>query len=174
MKMGLGPDLTLEATVNPDFGQVEADPAEVNLSALETFFPEKRPFFLEDSRLLNTSLANNFFNSRRIGAPPTAPVSADYVDYPQTATILTAAKLTGRLVSGTSIGILGAMTGEEFAHTAQRARINRQSTRCSAGELGTGTRSAGVRTVRVNYQRNVYCGSSRSQTGGSVGCAVEP
>jgi Domain of unknown function (DUF5916) len=120
LKMGLGPDLTLEATVNPDFGQVEADPAEVNLSALETFFPEKRPFFLEDSRLLNTSLANNFFNSRRVGAPPTAPVSADYVDYPQTATILTAAKLTGRLVSGTSIGILGAMTGEEFAHTAQR------------------------------------------------------
>ena len=120
LKMGLGPNLTLEATVNPDFGQVEADPAEVNLSALETFFPEKRPFFLEDSRLLNTSLANNFFNSRRIGAPPTAPVSADYVDYPQTSTILTAAKLTGRLVSGTSIGILGAVTGEEFAHTAQR------------------------------------------------------
>jgi uncharacterized protein DUF5916 len=120
LKMGLGPDLTLEATVNPDFGQVEADAAEVNLTALETFFPEKRPFFIEGSRLLNTSLANNFFNSRRIGAPPTAPVSADYVDYPQTNTILTAAKLTGRLVSGTSIGILGAITGEEFARTAQR------------------------------------------------------
>src|SRR6185436_18776177 len=55
-KMGIGPNLTLEGTVNPDFGQVEADPAEVNLTAFETFFAEKRPFFLEGAQLLNTSL----------------------------------------------------------------------------------------------------------------------
>jgi hypothetical protein len=56
LKLGFGPNLTLDATVNPDFGQVEADPAEVNLTAFETFFDEKRPFFIEGSRLLNSSL----------------------------------------------------------------------------------------------------------------------
>jgi hypothetical protein len=113
VRMGLGPSLTLEATVNPDFGQVEADAAEVNLSAFETNFPEKRPFFLEGGNLLNMTRVNNFFYTRRIGAAPTAPVSGDYVDYPQTSTILASAKLTGRLASGMSIGILGAVTGEE-------------------------------------------------------------
>ena len=82
LKMGIGPNLTLEATVNPDFGQVEADPAEVNLSAFETFFDEKRPFFLEGARLLTTPLEQNFFYSRRIGAPPSVSVSGNYVDYP--------------------------------------------------------------------------------------------
>ncbi len=115
LKMGLGPNLTLEATVNPDFGQVEADPAEVNLSAFETFFAEKRPFFTEGAGLFALKGANNFFYSRRIGAPPTAPVAGDYVDYPQTSTIATAAKLTGRLASGTSVGLIGAVTTEESA-----------------------------------------------------------
>ena len=92
MKAGLGPNLTLEATVNPDFGQVEADPAEVNLTAFETFFNEKRPFFLEGSQLLNTRLANNFFYSRRIGAVPGVQTSGDFVDYPTAATILGAAR----------------------------------------------------------------------------------
>ena len=119
-KMGVGPNLTLEATVNPDFGQVEADPAEVNLSAFETFFNEKRPFFTEGSQLLTTRLANNFFYSRRIGASPTASVTGDFVDYPSTSTILGAAKLTGRLSSGTSLGFLGASTDEEFARISNR------------------------------------------------------
>jgi hypothetical protein len=113
LKMGLGPNLTLEATVNPDFGQVEADPAEVNLSAFETTFPERRPYFLEGSTLLNTTQVNNFFYSRRIGAPPIGPASGDFVDYPTTSTILTSAKLTGRLASGLSLGLLGAVTDEE-------------------------------------------------------------
>ncbi len=114
LKMGLGPNLTLEATVNPDFGQIEADPAEVNLSAFETFFPERRPFFLEGSNLLQFA-TNNFYYSRRIGARPGGPASGDYVDYPNTATILGAAKLTGRLPSGTSLGFLGAVTDAESA-----------------------------------------------------------
>jgi hypothetical protein len=116
LKMGLGSNLTLEATVNPDFGQVEADPAEVNLSAVETFFSERRPFFLEGSDLLS-GFVNNYFYSRRIGATPAERASGDFVDRPRAATILGAAKLTGRLKSGTSIGVLSAVTGEESARS---------------------------------------------------------
>jgi hypothetical protein len=116
LKFGVGSNLTLEATVNPDFGQIEADPAEVNLSAFETFFSERRPFFLEGSNLLQAA-TSNFFYSRRIGARPTGPAPGDFTDYPSTATILGAAKLTGRLPSGTSIGVLGAATNEEHAET---------------------------------------------------------
>ena len=116
LKMGLGSNLTLEATVNPDFGQVEADPAEVNLSAVETFFSERRPFFLEGADLL-TGYPNNFFYSRRVGAAPPGRADGTYVDRPRAATILGAAKLTGRLESGTSIGVLSGVTGEETART---------------------------------------------------------
>ena len=73
LKVGIGPNLTLDATFNPDFGQVEADPSEVNLTANETFFVEKRPFFTEGARLLNMVQATNFFYSRRIGATPETP-----------------------------------------------------------------------------------------------------
>ena len=117
VKMGLGPNLTLEATFNPDFGQVEADPAEVNLSAFETRFPEKRPFFLEGSSLFNIGHPN-FYYSRRIGARPSGPADDDYVDYPSTSTILGAAKLTGRLPSKTSVGFLAAVTDDESARLA--------------------------------------------------------
>jgi hypothetical protein len=113
IKMGLGPSLTLQATVNPDFGQVEADPAEVNLSAFESIFSEKRPFFVEGNQLL--SGVGQYFYSRRIGAAPRGPADGDYVDYPSASTILGAAKLTGRLASGTSLGALAAVTAEEDA-----------------------------------------------------------
>ena len=117
MKMGLGPNLTLEATVNPDFGQVEADPAEVNLTAFETRFPERRPFFVEGAQLFSLTHPN-FYYTRRIGARPTGPASADFVDYPSDSTIVAAAKLTGRLPSKTSIGVLAAATDEEWARLA--------------------------------------------------------
>jgi hypothetical protein len=120
MKMGLGSSLTLEVTVNPDFGQVEADPAEVNLTAFETIFPEKRQFFTEGARLLNLEVQTQLFNSRRIGQRPLAPVSGAFVDYPDSTTILSAAKFTGRTASGTSLGFLGAVTEEEFARVADR------------------------------------------------------
>ena len=126
VKMGLGPSLTLEATVNPDFGQVEADPAEVNLSAFETFFSERRPFFIEGSQLLE-GRGPTYFYSRRIGAAPSGDADGDYVDFPGTSTILGAGKLTGRLRNGTSIGALGAVTGSEHARTftAEDGRIQR-------------------------------------------------
>ena len=115
-KMGLGPNLTVDGTVNPDFGQVEADPAVVNLSAFEVFFDEKRPFFTEGSQLLKGN-GPNFFYSRRIGAAPRGDAAGDFVDYPSHSTILGAAKLTGRLASGMSLGALAAVTGQETART---------------------------------------------------------
>jgi len=120
VKMGLGPNLTLQATVNPDFGQVELDPAVVNLSAFETFFPERRPFFTEGSGLLQGG-GQPYFYSRRIGQRPRLGVRGDYVDYPEATTILGAAKLTGRLPSGTSVGALAAVTDREFAATYDTA-----------------------------------------------------
>jgi hypothetical protein len=114
LKMGVGPNLTLDATINPDFGQVEADPAEVNLSDFETRFDERRPFFMEGNELLTLSHPNVFY-TRRIGSPPVGAASGDWVDYPSDSQILGAAKLTGRLPSGTSLGVLAAVTGQEFA-----------------------------------------------------------
>ncbi|HUF90582.1 MAG TPA: DUF5916 domain-containing protein [Gemmatimonadota bacterium] len=113
-KMGLGSNLTLDAAVNPDFGQVEADPAEVNLSAFETFFEERRPFFTEGQQNFQGN-GPSYFYSRRIGASPHGQADGDFVDTPNTTTILGAAKLTGRLPSGLTVGALGAITDEEQA-----------------------------------------------------------
>jgi hypothetical protein len=157
VKIGIGSNLTLEATVNPDFGQVEADPAEVNLTAFETFFEERRPFFVEGANLLVGNV-NNYFYSRRIGAPPSTRVSGDFVDYPRTTTILGAAKLTGRMKSGTSIGVLGAVTDEEFADVSaalvrSRARLVPRSLFGVARieqEFGPPGSSAGLMTTVVH------------------------
>ncbi len=125
LKAGITSDLTLTATLNPDFGQVEADPSVVNLTAFETFFPEKRPFFVEgvdifrfgiglgDGDLGNESL----FYSRRIGRRPQGHADGDYVDAPDATTILGAAKLSGKTPGGWSIGVLSAVTAEEQART---------------------------------------------------------
>jgi hypothetical protein len=114
LKLGLGPNLSLDVTLNPDFGQVEADPAIVNLSAYEVFFDEKRPFFTEGSSLLNR---RGLFYSRRIGAPPPGSASADYVEQSSNTTILGAAKLSGRLPSKLSIAALTAVTDRELVRT---------------------------------------------------------
>lgn len=116
LKMGLGPSLTLDATINPDFGQVEADPAQVNLSAFETIFDERRPFFTEGRHLLEGD-GPTFFYSRRIGAAPHGSLSADFVDEPQSTTILGAAKLTGQLKPGLSIASLVAVSDQALGRT---------------------------------------------------------
>ena len=115
---GLGTAFTLDATVNPDFGQVEADPAVVNLTAFETFFPERRPFFVEDARVFDFSLGggrNALFYSRRVGRAPHGGDSggADFRDEPASTSILAAAKLTGRTSSGLSLGAMATSTREE-------------------------------------------------------------
>ena len=117
-RLGLGSAFTLDATVNPDFGQVEADPAEINLTAFETFFDERRPFFVEDAQVFDFRLSggpNQLFYSRRIGRPPhgEAPDEAEFANMPEAATILGAAKITGRTAGGLSLGVLTAVTQAE-------------------------------------------------------------
>ena len=127
LKYGVSSFLTLDATFNPDFGQVELDPAFVNLTAFEQFLPEHRPFFVEGDDIFNFGggsggLANfgstpRFFYSRRIGRPPQGSTYSpgDFVDYPANTSILGAAKLTGKTPSGWSVGVLDAVTSEENA-----------------------------------------------------------
>jgi hypothetical protein len=121
--------LTLDATLNPDFGQVEVDPAVLNLSAFETFFPEKRPFFIEGAQVFDfsnhacnfcdNSQDMNAFYSRRIGRPPTgASLALDHyagAEVPDATTILGAAKITGRTQNGLTLGLLNAVTGRAMA-----------------------------------------------------------
>jgi hypothetical protein len=128
VRYGLPAGLTLTATINPDFGQVEVDPAVVNLSAFETFFPEKRPFFLEGSDVFSFGRLNyhndyggqTFFYTRRIGRTPSRTPSGtgiDYVDMPEQTTIAGAAKVTGKMGPWT-VGLMDALTSEERARVA--------------------------------------------------------
>ena len=119
LKYGLTSGLTLDATVNPDFGQVEADPAVVNLTAFETFFEERRPFFVEGAGVFGFGGVESlrFFYSRRVGQRPAlfARGAGQYVDQPTASRILGAAKLSGRTKSNWLVGFLTAMTRQEKA-----------------------------------------------------------
>ncbi len=126
LKYGLTSNLTLDATVNPDFGQVEVDPAVVNLTAVETFFPERRPFFIEGADLFRfgQSRSQNSFNTtipfhaRRIGRSPQRTLSGagyNFVDAPSATTIDAALKLTGKTPGGWSVGAIDAVTSRERA-----------------------------------------------------------
>ena len=120
-KIGVTNNMTMDLTINPDFGQVEADPSVVNLTAYETFFSEKRPFFIEGNQITNFDLGiddeavgnDNLFYSRRIGRKPQAvPDLKDgwYADVPIQTDIIGAAKLTGKTKNGLSVGFLEALT----------------------------------------------------------------
>jgi hypothetical protein len=118
IRYGLGSNFVVDMAVNPDFGQVQVDPRVINLSAFETFFPERRPFFTRDDALFDFGLAgrrSNLFYSRRIGRSPqgSAPAGADFSEVPRETAILGAAKLTGRTQGGLSLGALLAMTDRE-------------------------------------------------------------
>jgi hypothetical protein len=126
VKYALTSNLTLTGTINPDFGQVEVDPAVVNLSDFETFYPEKRPFFTEGVnifRFADTPAPSHFnfffspslFYTRRIGRAPQVTPDNDFIDAPSETTILGAAKVTGKLAGGWSIGVLDALTDRERA-----------------------------------------------------------
>jgi Domain of unknown function (DUF5916)/Carbohydrate family 9 binding domain-like len=128
LKYGVGTNMTLVGAVNPDFGQVEVDPAVVNLSAFETFFEEKRPFFTEGSQIFSNfgrSGSSDYttyyypepllFYSRRIGRAPQGTSDAEFVDTPAATTILGAAKLIGHTKEKWAVGTLDAVTGREFA-----------------------------------------------------------
>jgi len=128
VKMSIGSNLKLNATINPDFGQVEIDPAVINLSDVETFYSEKRPFFVEGSTIFDFGQGGatnywtfnwsnpQFFYSRRIGRVPQGSIpDADYSDVPLGAHILGAAKLTGKVGDNWSIGTIQALTKKELA-----------------------------------------------------------
>ncbi|HTM20372.1 MAG TPA: DUF5916 domain-containing protein, partial [Kofleriaceae bacterium] len=122
-KYGLTSNLTAAGTINPDFGQVEADPSEVNLTAQETFFAEKRPFFVDGAEIFRFGLSQGdgdeaveqLFYTRRIGAPP-HETGADYADFYEEdaqTQIYGAAKMSGKTAGGVSMGAMTALTAEE-------------------------------------------------------------
>jgi len=130
-KLGVAGFATLDFTVNPDFGQIEADPSEVNLSAFETYFQEKRPFFIEGNNIFDFRIApsnaggsftsDNLFYSRRIGLRPHHRpdlAGGEHADVPENTSILGAAKLTGKTANGLSIGVLESLTAREVSHIA--------------------------------------------------------
>ena len=171
VKYGITPNLTLDATVNPDFGQVEADPSVVNLSAFETFFQERRPFFIEGSGLyrfdLNCSIVNcggeGLFYSRRIGrAPQLFGLYADDAS-PNVSPIIGAAKITGRLPGGLNVGALEAVTAKvgglndrttepQTSYTLLRAQQDLREGQTAIGAIVTGV-NRGLDQWTENYLR---------------------
>jgi len=134
-KIAVTNDLTLNFTINPDFGQVEADPSEVNLSAFESYFPEKRPFFIEGGNIFNFPLEgsyspDNLFYTRRIGRQPHFNPNLtedEYIKMPDFTRILAAFKLSGKTRNGWSIGVMESVTNEVMA-TIDSSRIQRKET----------------------------------------------
>jgi hypothetical protein len=122
VKVGVTPNMTLDATINPDFGQVESDPSVVNLTGFETFLYERRPFFVEGTRLyrfelncyivVDCSTNEGLFYSRRIGRAPQLSYLYGDESTPTATAIAAAMKLTGRTKSGLNIGVLDAVTRE--------------------------------------------------------------
>ncbi|MBI4500034.1 MAG: carbohydrate binding family 9 domain-containing protein [Gemmatimonadetes bacterium] len=162
LKVGLTSGLTMDLTITPDFGQVEADPAVVNLTGFESFFPEKRPFFVEGTDIFRFPLSNNpFFGdeglvyTRRIGREPqlTAISPTGFLDSPLETTILGAAKISGQIGRGWSLGIAQALTSKEQARLLNPA----------GGEIGRVgiepfTSYTVVRARRVTHQGRVVYG----------------
>lgn len=122
-KIGISSNFTVDLTLNPDFGQVESDPSVMNLTAFETFYEEKRPFFLEARNIFNYEFDDlNLFYSRRIGhAPSYAVPTSDslFSKSPDRTTILSALKLSGKTPEGLSVGFLQSLTASEFAQVSK-------------------------------------------------------
>ena len=131
-KIGITNDLTMDLTINPDFGQVEADPASIALDGFQIFFEERRPFFVENKNIFNYRFADNqdnLFYSRRIGRSPQGGVSHasnEYVDRPNNTTILGAAKFSGKTKNGWSLGVLESITDNEFAKISDNITERKQ------------------------------------------------
>jgi hypothetical protein len=146
-RYGLGPNVTLTATLNPDFGQVEADPSEVNLSGNETYFAEKRPFFLEGTEIFQVQIGegggpggrDTLFYSRRIGAAPHRELDGEWIDAPTGTTIYGAGKVAGKTSGGWSFGMLDAVTAEESG----------------VSDDGTGMRTRAIVEPLTNYALGV-------------------
>ena len=180
VRYGLTPNISLRATLNPDFGQVEADPSQINLSAFETFFPEKRPFFVEGADIFDVQQAPRLFYSRRIGRQPQGeiPDSAATSTMPDRTSILGAAKLTGRTAGDWEIGVLDAVTAQEEAtllgpngtratpvvapithYGVARVRRNLRGGRSTVGGIVTATNRPGLEArLADDLHRAAYTG----------------
>jgi hypothetical protein len=123
-KIGISSNFTVDLTVNPDFGQVESDPSVMNLTAFETFYEEKRPFFLEGLTIFDYKFDNqSLFYSRRIGHSPSLTINPNdnlFVDSPDNTTILSAVKLSGTTSKGLSVGLIQSVTANEFADLSDK------------------------------------------------------
>ncbi len=134
-KIGISNDFTIDFAINPDFGQVEADPSQLNLTAYETYYQEKRPFFLEGRNITSFNLGfgltfDNLFYSRRIGRTPQGHPTlqkGEYVNIPQKTRILGAVKLTGKTKNGWSVGIIESFTNNEKAKVDNNGAIHKES-----------------------------------------------
>jgi hypothetical protein len=172
IKYGLSSNFTLDATINPDFGQVEVDPAVVNLSAFETYFPEKRPFFLEGANIFNNfghggansnwrfgSSDPNLFYSRRIGRFPQGMAFGDYIDCPTGTTILGAGKLTGKTRNGWTLGLIEAVTARENADVMQNGNHSTQEveplTNYFVGRVLKENKRGGIGLLTTGVQRDL-------------------
>ncbi len=190
LKAGLRSNLTLDATINPDFGQVEVDPAVINLSAYETYYDEKRPFFIEGASLFNgfgrggihinanLNWPNpRFFYSRRIGRSPQGDVTHEgFVDYPDRSKIIGAFKLTGKPSQGLGVGFINAFTARGYADvdsfgTRFRDEVQpfswygvlRIQKDIGQGQSGYGVMATGVvRDLRNESLRDVYAQNALS------------
>lgn len=169
LKLGLSNSLTLDLTLNPDFGQVEVDPAVINLSAAESYYSEKRPFFIEGAQIFDFGSGGassnigadwsspDLFYSRRIGRAPQGAASGPSVRYPEWTTILAAGKLSGTIGNGWKLGLLTAMTEREFADIdadGQRSRwevepFANYSVLRTQKEFGQGRQGLGVMATSV-------------------------
>jgi hypothetical protein len=178
IKVGLSSNLTLNATFNPDFGQVEADPATLNLSAFETFFQERRPFFVEGSGLyqfgVNCNVVNcsgeGLFYSRRIGRSPQLSGAYGDATTAQATPIVAAAKLTGRSSKGFSLGILDAVTprvGGTLARTME-PQTNYTVARAQQ-ELNGGNTDIGAIATYVNRSLDQWTENSLRKSAGVYG-----
>ena len=189
IQYGITTGTTLNATINPDFGQVEADPARLNLSAYEEFFEERRPFFVKGASIFQTD-DYRFFYSRRIGRQPgyfDIPADAEELNRPESTTILGAAKIVGRTQSNTTFGIMEAVTAREYAQIKQagsnREHLIEPLTNHFVGRINQdvlkGNSRVGLITTAVNRQdaNAAYVGGldwdlkfakERYQVGGTV------
>ena len=162
LKYGISSDLVLDATINPDFGQVELDRPVLNLTTYETFLSERRPFFLEGSDLFQTSF--NLFYSRRIGRSPrgsiTDPEFAYYTNYPKATTILGAAKLTGKLFERTSIALLSSVTQREEAEYVAYTNVGLDSTKVTRKGIVEPEASYNVLRIKQELFRNSSVGGT--------------
>lgn len=144
-KIGVTNDLTLDLTINPDFGQVDADPGAIALDGFEIFFQERRPFFVENKSVFDFRVggnADNVFFSRRIGRTPQGNATGDrskgeFIDFPNNSTILGAAKFSGKTKDGWTIGVLESVTAKEFAEIALDDREEITQPLEMDGNLGT-------------------------------------